>query len=654
MQARSPFGAIALFLACVCSLSLAACKEEDERRPHDAGDEDDEDASSDAAAGDDAGTRRDASADATSDDQDSSTSDTGAADSASGGDASDSDGGTGGGDGGTDGGSDSGPVDPLAPFALNCASLPSGGTCEGGPREVLLIMEESGVIAMFDPTDGHFLGYFKRPAASYWASGTEDHEFATQGPDQCIWTAGGEDGIQRWNTDGTFRDAPLKPHFLPVSGGPDEAALQGEHTFAFTANKLYVNSTSGYPKERVLAYNLDGNFDKIALEEEFGIQSLLVLGDGSFLVADDDRNRVVRIPAAGGAPVPVLGGVEWPGQISYAGASKLLVADITLGNSVFEVNIETMIAREIFPQSESSSNKYGIAALRNGKWLLTGGQFLVSALDPASTNPSGQNTLIWDEATLDNVDAVDSVNFQHIGRACLPTALVESRASKPANNTCIQPPAGPVLFEEDFEGSDDFTGSGTGRHYGTLYDRGASGVTTTLGPGPAGGMAANATRTLQISGAGTLGTGSNTYTWKTGLAATFTAAQPKYASYRVYVPAAVQDMSLGYLVLDNATINTYAYDALAAAYIYNGYARGGNSNAASKDPDKVGKWLRIELRNIDWTTRTFDLYVDCQRITEGIPLPAGFGDNVDRINLFNATLEPDENTVAWYDDILIK
>jgi hypothetical protein len=167
-------------------------------------------------------------------------------------------------------------------------------------------------------------------------------------------------------------------------------------------------------------------------------------------------------------------------------------------------------------------------------------------------------------------------------------------------------------------------------------------------------MAANATRTLQISGAGSLGSSGNEYTWKTGLVARFAAGQPKYVSYRLYVPAAVRDMSLGFLVLDNAAINTYAYDALAAAWIYNGYARGGNSNAASQNPDKVGKWVRIELRNIDWTTRTLDLYVDCQRVTEGIPLPAGFGDNVDRLNLFNATLEPDANTVAWYDDILIK
>jgi hypothetical protein len=644
MHARSPFGAIALLLACASGPSLSACEESKGPRG-DASDEEniDEDASADGGGG-----RRDADAEATVETEgDAGSADTGTVEDASGRDASDSDGAT---------ETDSGPPDPLAPFALDCAHLPSGGACQGGPREVLLVTGASGVVAMFDPTDGHFLGYLKRPAASYWASGTVGYEFATQGPDQCIWTASEEveAGIERWNTDGSFHDAPLAPQFLPVSGGPDQPALQDPVTFSFTANKLYVSSSPSYQNDRVLAWNLDGTFDKIAYEGELTVQSLLVLGDGSLLIADDVRNRVVRIPSTGGAPIPVLGGIDWPGQISYAGSSKLLVADITLGNSVFEVNIESMMAREIYPQAEYSSNKYGIAALHDGKWLFTGGDFLVSVLDPASTNPTGQNVLVWDEKADDRVDAVDDVNFKQIGRACLPAAVVESRASKPANNTCIQPPAGPVLFEENFEGTDDFTGSGTDRHFHALYDRGASGVTFSVGPGPSAGMTANGTRTLRIQGSGRLPrTGDDPETGKTGLAANFTAGQPTYMSYRVYTaPAAMQ--SLGYLTLENAAKNTHEWSYLAAACVSRGYAQAGNSNASSVEPDKAERWLRIELRNVDWSTRTYDLYVDCQRITEGIPLPAGFGDSVDRINLFNYAATPDANTVAWYDDVLIK
>lgn len=639
MQARSHFGAVALLLACACG-PLAAC-EESKAEPRDASEGTGGDASVD-------GGDPDAGGGSATIQEDARATDTGAAEASPGSDASEE-------DGGPDGGQGGGPADPLAPFALDCANLPSNGVCQGGPREVLLVTEESGVILMFDPTDGHFLGYFKRQAASYWDRGTGEYQFATQGPDQCIWTSSGDLGIERWNADGTFRDMPFKPHFVPVSGGPDRDVLQGAHTFAFTADEVFVNSTSGDPNQRVLAYKLDGTFDRIVHEDDLGILSLLVLGDGSLLIADGRRDRVVRIPAAGGAAIPVLGGVEWLGQISYAGGGELLVVESDLGRSpLYSVSIETMMARQIFPQSESSTNMWGVAALHNGKWLFTSGEFLVSALDPASTNPTGQHVPAWDEEADDRTGAIKSLNFRRIGRACLPTDLVQSRASKPANDTCIEPPDGPVLFSEDFESPGDFTGSGTGRHYNAFYDRGASGVTTILGPGPTDGVAENDTRTLQIFGAGTVGSGDDEQNWKTGLVATFAGGQPKYASYRVYVPAAVDDQSLGYLMMDNATVNTYQYDYLAAAFVYNGYARGGNSNAASEQPDKAGKWVRVELRDIDWTARTYDLYVDCQRVTEGVPLPAGFGDSIDRINLFNATLAPDDYTVAWYDDILIK
>jgi hypothetical protein len=124
-------------------------------------------------------------------------------------------------------------------------------------------------------------------------------------------------------------------------------------------------------------------------------------------------------------------------------------------------------------------------------------------------------------------------------------------------------------------------------------------------------------------------------------------------SYRVYVADADQQ-SLGFLVLENAAANTYAYDYLAGTFVYNGYFRGVNSNAASETDENEGKWLRVELRNIDWNTRTFDLYLDCKRITEGIALPAGLGDTIDRIDLYNYAETADANTIAWYDDILIK
>ncbi|HEX6245095.1 MAG TPA: hypothetical protein VFZ61_29440, partial [Polyangiales bacterium] len=67
------------------------------------------------------------------------------------------------------------PADPLAPFKLDCANLPSNGVCVGGPREVLLVTEETGVITMFDPADGHYLGFFKRRSAKYNINWIEEY-----------------------------------------------------------------------------------------------------------------------------------------------------------------------------------------------------------------------------------------------------------------------------------------------------------------------------------------------------------------------------------------------------------------------------------------------------------------------------------------------
>jgi hypothetical protein len=533
--------------------------------------------------------------------------------------------------------------DPLAPFRLDCAHLPSGGACQGGPHEVLLVMARSGHILMFDATDGDFLGYFKREAADHNTRGISGFFFATQGPDQCIWSVSEADGagVQRWNPDGTFKDAPLEPKFLPVHGQADEPAIRNPQAIAFSRDRLFVASHYGTPNPRVTRWQLDGKFDAVALEDELEVRSLLALGDGSLLVADDLQNRVVRIPAGGGLPAPVLGGLDYPAQLSYAAAGKALVADDSSGEPIYELEIESGRATTIYPHMTPDGIK-GVAPLKNGKWLVAGGEYEVSVLDPASSNPTGQHQIVWTDK------AVAPGDFFHIGRACLSEAFLASRASKPANDVCIDPPAGAVLFQENFE-SGAFEGSGTSRHFNSFHDLGVAEVTTSIDP--SGGF--DGSRALMITGAGQIDTGDPAFPQrhKTGMFASFAGVQPKYVSYRVKVASAEQ--ILGYLLLENAAASPEEFQWLAGTSFDGGILSVLESNAESAS-ELANQWVRVELRNIDWSSRTYDLYINCVRLAEGIGLPAGLGDTIDRIDVYNYPFATDADSIAWYDDILIK
>ncbi|HEX6242626.1 MAG TPA: hypothetical protein VFZ61_17050, partial [Polyangiales bacterium] len=472
----------------------------------------------------------------------------------------------------------------------------------------------------------------------------EEYRFADQGPDQCIWTVSEDDGavIERWNPDGSFRDVPLKPHYVPLPSAPAEP-LTDATGLAFTRDKVYVasqNGSQGYPS--LTRWNLDGNFDRIELDGAYSIESLLLLGDGSIVASEG--GRVVRFPAGGGQPKPILGELSSPGQIAYAGAGKLLVLEESTGEPLHKVDIESGMSMAVYPRDSAQASKYGVAPLRNGKWLVAGGGIGITVLDPASANPPGQHASVFADP------ATEAIEFKQIGRACLPEAFVASRASKPANNTCIAPPAGTVIFAANFEGTDDFQGTGTQRHYREFYDRGTPGVTSSI----AATEGYTNSRALKLTGSGSLASGLGQGRVNSGVYARLPAgSKPKYVSYRVKVTDAA-DRELGSFVLRNEAATTSEYSRLFSTDFYHGYLRSLESNAAS-DTTQFQSWVQVEFRNIDWAQRTSDLYMNCQRLAENVAIPAGYGDSIDILDLFNYPTSPaNDKTVAWYDDIVIK
>jgi hypothetical protein len=546
------------------------------------------------------------------------------------------------GDGGCQGSSCS-DVDPLAPWALNCGNLPTGTRCSGGPREVLLAMEDTGWIVMLDPADGHFLGYFKRPSADYTLRNHYEYKQATQGPDQCIWTVSEDDTLQveRWDTNGSFIDKPLEEKVIDVTGSAPEPAIYEPGSIAFTSDRVYVASTYGYPEARLTRWTLDGKFDGVVLDDGTEAAYFAIMGDGALLVSDANTAELTRFPAGGGQPEKVSSvDLYSPKQFSYLGDNKVLLADSSLGEPLNVFDLSTGVAETIYPYPTVSANIYGVAPLKNGKWLVAGGEFALSSVDPASDNPKGQYSLLFDD------DAIDSLNFKFVGRACLSEEFVASRASKPPVTSCTVP-SGSAILEENFD-TGSFTGSGASQAFKNFRAIGTSGVTLSLET-PSGGTSP----ALKIEG--------GTDALNNGVRVTFpSAVKPSYVGYRVRALYdedfdIARENSLGHFSLTNSAVTAAEgnYARAILSYLFNDYVRAGNSNAAPDD-QRRGAWARIELRDINWDTRSFDFYLDCVRIAENVAIPAGYGDDVDTLDLFNYVGATTPNAVVWFDDISIK
>jgi len=561
----------------------------------------------------------------------------------------------------TDGGNCINPnADPLAPFQLDCANLPSGAVCQGGPREVLLVTMESGTVVMFDPKDGHFLGYFKRPSADFNLSDVADHILTTQGPDQCIWSVSNDDraGVQRWNTDGTFRDAPLEAHSIDISGDRPDEASHDVLSFAFTRDHVFVGSEFGRPKARIVRYTKEGKFVDVITDNDTQAESMLALGDGSLLVADGNTGALIRLPAREPGKEPATGAVtktyiqplNGTSQIAYGGPGEVLVAQSDLGiEAAKRVNLATEAVGDVYPNLMETTNQYGIAKLGNGRWIMSGGATGVISVDPVTKSPAGAFTNLFTDLNFDD----GGRTTQQIGRACLSADFIAQHSvTAPTEDRCIDVPAGTALFSEDFETGDFTTGANGPTYHGLTQSTSVTGITASL-ENVTGGS-----RALKIQGG-------ITRRIQSGLVATFTRGQPTYIAYRFKVGVEADlarggEVSRGSVaVISAADRGSDGYNVLLGSYTYNDYLNLLNSALPGVDAGQIqGKWTKVEMRNINWQRRTFDFYVDCKRVGQHVDMPAGFGDGVDMLELFNlvpsTSLNANPNTVAWIDDIVIK
>jgi hypothetical protein len=126
-----------------------------------------------------------------------------------------------------------------------------------------------------------------------------------------------------------------------------------------------------------------------------------------------------------------------------------------------------------------------------------------------------------------------------------------------------------------------------------------------------------------------------------GLSYSFTTpVQPKSVSY--WTKTSYTGSGMGYTRLVNGT-DVVFYSYFTSSYLYLIY--GGTTNYSTVAATAT-TWYHVELRNIDWTARTFDLYVNGVSVAPARPF-SGTSTSVGRVELFSSTI----SYTAYWDEI---
>lgn len=129
-----------------------------------------------------------------------------------------------------------------------------------------------------------------------------------------------------------------------------------------------------------------------------------------------------------------------------------------------------------------------------------------------------------------------------------------------------------------------------------------------------------------------------------GLYTTFAAQTPTNVSWDIYTGGA---LSTDYVVMGNASVS-------ASACIVFAYWQGSSSNirfvsSTNIDyPASPNQWYHIEMRNINFSTHTFDVYINNNLVQTGFPFRSSTQNNLSTVHLYNYS-----NGTGYWDNITI-
>lgn len=124
----------------------------------------------------------------------------------------------------------------------------------------------------------------------------------------------------------------------------------------------------------------------------------------------------------------------------------------------------------------------------------------------------------------------------------------------------------------------------------------------------------------------------------------FTSSQPTYVSWRIKTNTV--NAANAYFVLGDANINSD--NGILFAYCNASSGLRFFASTGYNHPITANTWYHVEVMNINWTTRTMDIYVDGVLILPGWPFRSGTATSMDRLHAFNLNA-----ATASYDNIII-
>ena len=129
-----------------------------------------------------------------------------------------------------------------------------------------------------------------------------------------------------------------------------------------------------------------------------------------------------------------------------------------------------------------------------------------------------------------------------------------------------------------------------------------------------------------------------------GLKATFQPAQPNYVSW--WAKSSSTSIHDGYMVIGDANTGN-GNNGVCFSYFQNTGILRVIGNATYQIPYTANTWYFFELKNIDYVTKTFDIWID-GTFRQSMGFRTATSSDINQVNLYNW-----QSSTSWFDEIVI-
>lgn len=411
-----------------------------------------------------------------------------------------------------------------------------------------------------------------------------------------------------------------------------------------TANAIGMATIAAFDAASTISSD-DSNESATVLVSEASLLSITVTPASASIPVSAEQPFVAMGSYNNGSMADITDSVMWTssaptiatvsnvaGRRGRASALAAGMATISATEPVSGISSETSMTSATL--NVSAVTLTSVAVQPTVQTIATNATFQLTAVGTFSDNSTFEVTpsVNWMSAnpavaTVSNTaGSVGEVRGVAVGSTMVSATHVASGVSSDTSNqSAMITVDNPGLFFDDFEDG-NFNGwtTGTGTYTRTV-------ATNTGGD--------NTSSSLMMTG------GSSGH--YNGLIHTLPSVQPTYIS--LWVRSNSTSTADGYFVIGDSATETnqgiifYHFAAGATQYVYDGTSRRGET------PYVANQWYHLEFRNINWTSKTYEFWIDGVRRDASVTFRTTSSTSMDVIHLYNFT-----SGTAWWDEILLR